>query len=61
MIIVQILINGLLLGGFYAVIGVGFSLIWGVTNIINLAHGAMALLGAYITFFYFRSMELTHF
>ncbi len=61
MIIVQILINGLLLGGFYAVIGVGFSLIWGVTNIINLAHGAMALLGAYITFFLFQEYGIDPF
>lgn len=61
MIILQILINGLLLGGFYALIGVGFSLVWGVTNIINLAHGAIALLGAYLTFFMFQHMHVDPF
>ncbi|GAB5046532.1 branched-chain amino acid ABC transporter permease [Thermodesulfovibrio sp. TK110] len=54
MIILQILLNGIFLGGFYALISVGFSLVWGVTNIINLAHGAIALLGAYITLFLFQ-------
>lgn len=61
MIILQILINGILLGGFYALIGVGFSLVWGVTNIINLAHGAIALLGAYITFFLFQNYGIDPF
>lgn len=59
--ILQILINGLLLGGFYALIGVGFSLVWGVTNIINLAHGALALLGAYITFYMFQELNIDPF
>jgi branched-chain amino acid transport system permease protein len=45
----QVLVNGLLLGGLYACIAVGFSLIWGVMNLINLAHGSFVLLGAYVT------------
>lgn len=61
MIILQILINGLLLGGFYALIGVGFSLVWGVTNIINLAHGAIALLGAYLTYYMFQYLHMDPF
>ena len=51
MLFVQVLINGLLLGGFYACAAMGFSVIWGVMNLINLAHGSMVLLGAYITYF----------
>lgn len=50
----QILINGLLLGGLYVIAALGFSLVWGVMNIINLAHGAFIMLGAYITFWLFR-------
>lgn len=50
MLLVQILINGILLGGLYACMAIGFSLIWGVMNIINLAHGSMIVLGAYITY-----------
>lgn len=61
MIVLQILINGLLLGGFYALIGIGFSLVWGVTNIINLAHGAVALLGAYLTYFLFQHWHIDPF
>lgn len=46
----QILVNGILVGGLYACMGIAFSLIWGVMNIINLAHGSMIILGAYVTF-----------
>lgn len=47
MIYAQYLLNGLLLGGLYACIAAGFSLVWGVMNIINLMHGALIILGAY--------------
>jgi branched-chain amino acid transport system permease protein len=39
---------GVLLGGLYALVAVGFSLVWGVMNIVNLAHGAFVIMGAYI-------------
>ncbi|MCL5264246.1 MAG: branched-chain amino acid ABC transporter permease [Chloroflexi bacterium] len=50
----QQLVNALLLGGIYALVGVGFSLIYGVMNIINLAHGALIMLAAYTTFWVFQ-------
>lgn len=50
----QSLINGLLLGGVYACVGIGFSLVWGVANVINLTHGTMIMWGAYITFWAYR-------
>ncbi len=50
MLLVQILINGILLGGLYACMAIGFSLVWGVMNVINVAHGSMIVLGAYITY-----------
>ena len=50
MAITQIIVNGVLLGGLYACIAIGFSIIWGVMNLINLAHGSMIVLGAYTTF-----------
>jgi branched-chain amino acid transport system permease protein len=40
-------VYGLLQGGLLAMIAVGFSLVWGVMNVINLSHGAYVLLGAY--------------
>lgn len=49
----QVAVNGLLLGGIYALAGVGFALVWGVMNIINIAHGAFVMLGAYIAYWMF--------
>jgi branched-chain amino acid transport system permease protein len=51
---IQNVINALLLGGFYSAVALGFSLVWGVMNVINLAHGAMIMLGAYATFWLFH-------
>lgn len=51
MIYVQILANGLVLGGLYACIAVGFSLVWGVLNVINILHGTFIVLGSYVAFF----------
>jgi branched-chain amino acid transport system permease protein len=50
----QVLINGLILGGLYAGIAVGFSLVWGVLNIINLLHGALVVLGGYLAWLAWR-------
>jgi len=49
MLTLQVVLSGILLGGLYACMAMGFSLIWGVTNLINLAHGSMIVVGAYIT------------
>jgi len=46
--ILQALIQGILLGGFYAVMVLGFSVIWGVMGVINLAHGEYLMIGAYM-------------
>lgn len=46
----QYIINGLLQGGIYACLGVPFSIVFGITKIINLAHGTQVILGAYITY-----------
>ena len=45
----QAVINGVMLGGFYAVMMLGFSVIWGVMGVINLAHGEFIMVGAYMT------------
>src|SRR5204862_7123289 len=49
MLTLQIVLSGVLLGGLYACMAIGFSLVWGVTNLINLAHGSMIIIGAYVT------------
>lgn len=51
MLYIQILLNGLLLGGLYALIAIGFSLVWGVLNVINILHGTFIVLGSYIAYF----------
>lgn len=45
--VVQILMNGLLLGGVYALIGVGMTMIFGIVGLTNLAHGEFVIMGAY--------------
>jgi len=44
----QSLISGLMIGSTFAVLSVGFSLTWGITHVLNIAHGAFALLAAYL-------------
>jgi branched-chain amino acid transport system permease protein len=46
--LVQATLYGLLQGGLLALVAVGFSLVWGVMNIVNLAHGSFVILGAYV-------------
>jgi branched-chain amino acid transport system permease protein len=58
---VQLLIIGLLAGGIYVAVGVGFSLVWGVLNIVNLAHGALVIIGSYLTWKLFDAYGLDPF
>ena len=44
----QQLVNGLTLGSVYAVIAIGYTLVFGVLNIVNTAHGGIIMMGAYI-------------
>ncbi len=52
-ILIQALINGFLSGSIYGLIALGLTLIWGVMRIINIAHGTLTILGAYIAFWMF--------
>jgi branched-chain amino acid transport system permease protein len=51
MLYLQVFINGLVLGGLYACIAVGFSLVWGVLNVINILHGTFIVIGSYAAYF----------
>lgn len=58
---VQILILGLILGGVYALMATGLSLLFGVMRIINLAHAAFIILAAYIAYWAFQLLQLDPF
>src|SRR5690242_9930725 len=58
MIYLQIAANGLVLGGLYACIAVGFSLVWGVLNVINILHGSFIVLGSYIAYFAYVHLSI---
>ncbi|KIZ44076.1 MULTISPECIES: branched-chain amino acid ABC transporter permease [Rhodopseudomonas] len=58
MLAAQILINALVLGCLYACIAIGFSLVWGVLNVINLMHGSFIVLGAYLAWGLYRSLHI---
>ncbi|MCX6452802.1 MAG: branched-chain amino acid ABC transporter permease, partial [Actinobacteria bacterium] len=47
----QQLVNGLTLGGVYALIALGYTLVYGVLQILNFAHGDVYMVGAFIGFF----------
>lgn len=51
--LIQTLINGVLQGGVYAAAAVGLSLIFGVSGILNAAHGELVMLGAFATYWLF--------
>ncbi len=46
----QHILNGLILGGTYALLGIGLTLIFGIMNVVNFAHGEFYTLGAYAAF-----------
>lgn len=49
-VVLQMLLDGVMLGGVLSLAASGFSLIFGVMNVVSLAHGAMVLIGAYLAF-----------
>jgi branched-chain amino acid transport system permease protein len=49
----QAVINGLLTGALYALVGMGLALVFGVMRIVNFAHGAFMMLGMYVTYVLF--------
>ena len=53
-IILQLSINGLLMGGIYGLVAIGLCLIFGVLGVVNFAHGEFLMLGMYATYWLFH-------
>jgi len=57
----QSVISGVLVGGVYALIGIGLTIIFGVMRVINFAHGDLLMLGMYITWLAFKFLGVDPF
>ncbi len=58
MLFFQSVLSGVLVGGVYALIGIGLTMIFGVMRVINFAHGDLLMLGMYATWFVFTKTGL---
>jgi branched-chain amino acid transport system permease protein len=57
----QSLLSGVLVGGVYALIGIGLTIIFGVMRVINFAHGDLLMVGMYLTYFLFTLLHIDPF
>ena len=60
-VFMQSLLSGILIGGVYALIGIGLTLIFGVMRVINFAHGDILMVGMYLTFLIFTFLKVDPF
>ena len=57
----QVLVSGVLAGALYALVALGLALIFGVMRVINIAHGPLLMLGAYVTYFLYSRAGMNPF
>lgn len=60
-VFLQSLLSGVLVGGVYALIGIGLTIIFGVMRVINFAHGDLLMVGMYLTYFIFTLLHVDPF
>lgn len=58
---IQQLINGISLGSIYALIALGYTMVYGIIKLINFAHGDIYMVGAYVAFFATTALKLSFF
>ena len=58
MILLQVVVSGLLMGSVYALFSSGLTLIWGMMNVVNFAHGDFVMLAMYAAFFAYTLLHL---
>ncbi len=58
-IVLQLLVFGVVWGGLYALIATGLNVIYGVMKILNIAHGELLMLGAYLTYWLFTLWDVS--
>ena len=59
--LIQHLVNGLIIGGGYALMGIGLTLIFGIMRVVNFAHGEFYMLGAFVLFTLFGQLHVNFF
>jgi branched-chain amino acid transport system permease protein len=59
-ILLQTIINGIMLGSIYALVALGLTLIYGILEIPNFAHGALYMIGAYFSFLVITSLGVSY-
>jgi len=56
--VIQQVVNGFSLGSMYALIAIGYTLVYGVLRLINFAHGDIMMVGAFLVFIFFKVLGL---
>ena len=49
-VFIQYLVNGLSMGSVYAIIALGYTMVYGIAKMLNFAHGDVIMVGAYVSF-----------
>lgn len=59
-IVIQLLLNSIIAASIYALVALGFNLIYGTARFFNLAHGSMVVIGAYAVFFFSKQLGIPY-
>ena len=58
-VFLQLVVNGIMLGGVYGLMSLGINLVWGVMGVVNLAHGDFIIVAGFLTFWMFAHLGLS--